>query len=292
MHFQLPVSALLEAHLCAAARELEAVSDQPRDEAEWLLAELLGISRSALLFHDLALTAALEHCYAQWLSRRAAGEPFAYVTGTQPFRRLTLHVTPDVLIPRADTEHLVLWALELLQQTPAASRVLDACTGSGCVALALADEAPGHVVWASDCSAAALKLAQANAARLQLPVQFVLADALCLPPATPRFHLITANPPYIAERDAHLPALHHEPMLALVSGPDGLSLLRRLIAEAPAWLQPQGWLLLEHGYDQAASVRDLLRAQGFAHVQTRRDYGGNERVSGGQWPAVSGSNDD
>lgn len=276
----------MEALLRAAAQQLEAVCEQPRDEAEWLLAELLGIGRSALRIHDASLTPEQRARYDEWLRRRAGGEPFAYVTGTQPFRRLTLHVTPDVLIPRADTEHLVDWALQILGLQPAPARVLDACTGSGCVALALADEAPGHGISASDCSAVALTVAQANATRLQLPVQFLLADALELPPATPRFDLITANPPYIAEHDTHLPALHHEPALALVSGPDGLTLLRRLIQQAPSGLQPEGWLLLEHGYDQGERVRALLHAQGFSKVETRRDYGGNERITGGCWSAT------
>ena len=280
------MSAVLEASLRAAARQLETVTEQPRDEAEWLLAELLGIGRSALRIHDADLTPAQQARYAVWLHRRASGEPFAYVTGTQPFRRLTLHVTPEVLIPRADTEHLVDWALQILSRQRAPARVIDACTGSGCIALALADEAPGHTVWASDCSAAALAVAEANAMRLKLPVQFVRADALDLPPATPHFDLITANPPYIAENDAHLPALQHEPALALVSGADGLTLLRRLIQQAPTWLQPGGWLLLEHGYDQGERVRDLLRDQGFSKVETRRDYGGNERITGGCWSAA------
>ncbi len=280
------MSAVLEPQLREAARQLEAVSEQPRDEAEWLLAELLGIGRGALRIHDDALTPRQQSRYTEWLQRRASGEPFAYVTGAQPFRRLNLHVTPDVLIPRADTEHLVDWALQILNRQTAPAQVLDACTGSGCVALALADEAPGHRISASDCSAAALTVAQANATQLQLPVQFVLADALELPPAMPRFDLITANPPYIAEHDTHLPALHHEPALALVSGSDGLTLLRRLIQQAPSRLQPEGWLLLEHGYDQGERVRALLRNQGFSKVETRRDYGGNERITGGCWSAA------
>ncbi len=287
MHFQLPVSEGLESQLQAATRQLAAVSGQPRDEAEWLLAELLGIDRSGL-GRSPAVSPGQQARYAEWVNRRAGGEPFAYVTGTQPFRRLTLHVTPDVLIPRADTEHLVEWALQILHRQPEAARVLDACTGSGCVALALADEAPLHTVIASDCSAAALAVARANALRLQLPVQCIAADALCLPVDTPPFRLITANPPYIAAHDAHLPALHHEPALALVSGADGLSLLRRLIEQAPAWLENQSWLLLEHGHDQGESVRTLLLAQGFVDVETRRDYGGNERVSGGRWGAPHG----
>ena len=282
------MSSGLSALLAAATRQLDAVCEQPRDEAEWLLAALLLTDRSRLRFRDEPLTAGQQTRYADWLARRAAGEPLAYVIGTQPFRRLMLHVTADVLIPRDDTGVLVDWALQILQAQPAATRVLDACTGSGCVALALADEAPGHDIIGSDCSAAALAIARANAMRLQLGARFIEADALALPTGTEPFQLITANPPYIAEGDPHLPALSHEPALALVSGPDGLSLLRRLVSEAPARLAAGGWLLLEHGYDQGEAVRGLLRQRGFAAVETRRDEGGNERVTGGQWSAAHG----
>lgn len=278
-------SAVLEGLLQEASVQLGKVTAQPRDEAEWLLAELLGLDRSDLRRVDQHLTAAQQQRFAEWLQRRANGEPFAYVTGTQPFRRLTIHVSPDVLVPRADTEHLVMWALQVLAAGPKPARVLDACTGSGCVALALAEEAPEHEIWASDCSPAALAVAKANAARLQLPLHCIQADGLRLPAATVRFALITANPPYIAEGDAHLPALQHEPTLALVSGADGLTLLRQLIAQAPACLLPGGWLLLEHGYDQGAAVRALFAAQGFEQIETRRDYGGNGRVTGACWPA-------
>lgn len=278
-------TAVFEELLQAAAVRLASVTAQPRDEAEWLLAELLGLGRSDLRRVDQPFTAAQQQRFAEWLQRRAEGEPFAYVTGTQPFRRLSVQVSADVLIPRADTEHLVAWGLQILAQCRAPAKVLDACTGSGCVALAIADEAPGHEIWASDCSLAALAVAKANAARLQLPVHCFHADGLSLPSPAMRFDLITANPPYIAEGDAHLPALQHEPTLALVSGADGLTLLRRLIAQAPACLQPSAWLLLEHGYDQGAAVRALFAAQGFERIETRRDYGGNERVTGACWPA-------
>ena len=259
MYLQLPLSALLD----DATRRLAAVTGNPRDEAEWLMAELLGIGRARLRLHE-ALNADQAIQYERWLQGREAGEPFAYLTGTQPFRRLTLRVTPDVLIPRADTETLVEWALALLKPMPSPARVLDACTGSGCVALALADEAAQHAIHASDCSPAALAVAQANGQRLGLPVQWLHANALDLPAGTAPFHLITANPPYIAEGDAHLPALSHEPKLALVSGVDGLDLIRRLVAEAPRWLHEGGWLLLEHGFDQGQRVRELLTAAGFA----------------------------
>ena len=278
----------MAALLTQAAMQLAAVTEQPRDEAEWLLAELLCVDRSRLRFFDEPLTPAQRTRYAEWLAQRAAGRPFAYITGTQPFRRLMLHVTPAVLIPRDDTGTLVQWALDLLKLYAPGAAVLDACTGSGCVALALADEAPQHRYMGSDVSVAALAVAQANAARLKLPVQWLRADGLRLRIQHAGFQLITANPPYIAEGDPHLPALRHEPTLALVSGADGLHLLRGLIEQAPARLLEGGWLLLEHGYDQAAAVRALLTARGFVDVETRRDEGGRERVSGGRRGAAHG----
>ncbi len=283
MYFQLPVSAVLQQTLLDAALQLASVSDAPRDEAEWLLCELLGVHRSDLRVVTVPPTPEQQARYEAWVARRAAGEPFAYITGNQPFRRLMLQVSPAVLIPRGDTEQLVSWALEILATHDGRARVLDACTGSGCVALALADEAPQHAIWASDCSPQALAVAQANALNLQLPVRFKQADGLSLPEGAPRFHLITANPPYIAEGDHHLADLGHEPALALVSGADGLTLLRQLILQAPNCLEADSWLLLEHGYNQGEAVRALLRERGFAEVSTRRDYGGNERISGGRW---------
>ena len=180
-------TAVFEALLQAAAVQLACVTAQPRDEAEWLLAELLGVDRSHLRRIEQPLTATQQQRFAEWLQRRVGGEPFAYVTGTQPFRRLVVQVNPDVLVPRADTEHLVMWALQVLATGPKPARVLDACTGSGCVALAMADEAPGHEIWASDCSPAALAVAKANAARLQLPLNCFHADGLSLPSSAMRF---------------------------------------------------------------------------------------------------------
>ena len=195
------------------------------------------------------------------------------------------------MIPRADTEHLVEWALERIAAWQAAGcadpRVWDVCTGSGCVALAIAEASPPTRLLASDISPAALAVARGNAVALGLSrVELIEADGLDWPTPAP-FELIVANPPYIAEDDPHLPALRHEPRLALVSGADGLDCLRRLIAQAPAQLRPDGWLLLEHGYDQGAAVRALLAAAGFDEVSSRRDYGGQERVSGGRWPGAA-----
>ncbi|ROH91197.1 peptide chain release factor N(5)-glutamine methyltransferase [Stagnimonas aquatica] len=283
---------MIEALLREATPQLAAVSESPRAEAERLLAEVLGSSRTRLAA-GLAAAPSAEQVrrYQQWLARRAAGEPYAYLSGQQPFRQIELQVNPAVLIPRADTEHLVDWALERIaawQATGcAAPQVWDVCTGSGCVALSIAEASPAARLLASDLSPAALAVARGNAEALGLSrVELVEADGLDWPTPVP-FELIVGNPPYIAEDDPHLPALRHEPRLALVSGPDGLDCLRRLIAQAPARLASGGWLLLEHGYDQGAAVRALLLAAGFVEVSSRRDYGGQERVSGGRWPGVA-----
>ena len=227
--------------------------------------------------------------------RRLQGEPLAYLSGSKEFFGLTLHVDARVLVPRPDTETLVDWALEALDAasaqvalaTPRPLRALDLGTGSGAIALALKATRPELQVVATDYSLDALAVAQANAQRLGLAIEFHQGSWLgALPPATPRLDLIVSNPPYIAARDSHLPALAHEPLQALVSGADGLDDLRLIIAQASACLQPGGWLLLEHGYDQAATVRELLEAACFEDVQSRKDLNGIERCSGGRTPAT------
>jgi release factor glutamine methyltransferase len=239
--------------------------------------------RAWLLAHDTELlNEAQQRLWDQALQRRLQGEPVAYITGRKDFFGLTLNVDARVLDPRPDTEILVEWALELLPSGQP-SRVLDLGTGSGAVALALQHQRPAARVTAVDASSDALTVAFANAQRLNLPVQCMLSHWMDAVPGP--FELIVSNPPYVAEGDPHLAALMHEPLHALTSGADGLDDIRQIIAQAPRRLVPGGWLLLEHGWDQAAPVQALLRDAGFVKVQSRRDLGEIERCTGGALPA-------
>jgi release factor glutamine methyltransferase len=213
------------------------------------------------------------------LQRRAAGEPLAYITGTKEFFGLPLHIDARVLDPRPDTETLVEWALELLPDAPDHS-VIDLGTGSGAIALALQHQRPHALVSAVDASTDALAVAQANAVRLRLPVHFIHSH--WFDEVAGVYDLIVSNPPYIRADDPHLAALEHEPLQALASGTDGLDDIRTLIAQAPAHLEPGGWLLLEHGYDQAKAVRELFAQAGWHKVQSRQDLAGIERCTGAQ----------
>ena len=238
--------------------------------------------RAWLLAHDTdELDAATLARLEALLQRRAAGEPLAYITGTKEFFGLPLQVDARVLDPRPDTETLVQWALELLEQR-LAPRVVDLGTGSGAIALALKAHHPQAEVLAVDASADALDVARANARALQLDVAF--AQGSWLEPVSGPFDLVVSNPPYIAAADPHLAALRHEPLSALASGADGLDDIRAIVAQSPARLAPGGWLLLEHGYDQADAVRTLLAHSGFAHAQSRCDLAGIARCTGAQWP--------
>ncbi|MGY8903804.1 MAG: peptide chain release factor N(5)-glutamine methyltransferase [Burkholderiales bacterium] len=260
-------------------------------DAQWLLLHALGkppTERAWLAAHAgdaVAPEQASAAAQAQALfTRRAAGEPLAYLVGQQAFYGLDLQVDRRVLIPRADTEVLVQWALDLLPALGVQPRVLDLGTGSGAVALAVQKNCPQAQVTALDASVDALAVAQANAARLDLPVTLLRGDWLA--EVGSKFELILANPPYIASGDAHLAALAHEPMQALVAGADGLADLRQITAQAPHCLSAGGWLLLEHGFEQAAAVSALLVQHGFTQVQSRCDLAGHGRCSGGQWPGL------
>lgn len=271
------------ARLAAASAWQDAASATPRRESEWLLAEALARDLTWLLtWPEHELTPEQQARADDWLARRCAGEPLAYLAGRREFWSLPLRVTPATLVPRPDTECLVEVALAWL---PAgmAQDVLDLGTGSGAIALALASERPHSRITAVDRSAEALAVARGNGEMLGLPVRWLASDWFAAL-AGERFHLIVSNPPYIAEDDPHLAALTHEPHTALVAADAGFADLRQLIAEAPTHLHPGGWLLLEHGFAQAAAVRALLAARGFTDAQSWQDYGGQDRVSGGRWP--------
>ncbi len=262
-----------------------------RLDAQLLLGRLLQQPRAWLIAHDdHALEPALAQDFMAQLAERARGVPLAYLLGEREFHGLMLRVTPDVLVPRPDTEVLVDWALELLaghdHDLPLADRstpttVADLGTGSGAIALALKHARPSALVCAVERSPAALAVAHANGQRLGLPVEWLQGDWFA-PLADRRFDLIVSNPPYIDGADAHLAALHAEPIAALTPGPDGLAALRVLARDAPPHLQSGGWLVLEHGHDQGAAVRSLLQAAGLERVQTRRDLGGQERCTAGR----------
>jgi release factor glutamine methyltransferase len=257
----------------------------PRLDAQLLLAAELGCTRAWLLAHDDApLDAAQAARVADALRRRADGVPLPYLTGRQDFCGLALAVGPGVLVPRPETEDLVRWALDGLAGH-AAPRVADLGTGSGAIALALKAACPAAAVTAVDASDAALAIARANGQRLDLAVDWRAGDWWA-PLEGLRFDLVVSNPPYVAAGDPHLPALRHEPASALVSGTDGLDDLRRIVAAAPAHLEPGGWLLLEHGHDQGTAVRRLLGAAGFIDVSTRQDLAGLDRCSGGRRPGA------
>lgn len=258
-----------------------------RLDAQLLLGHLLGRPRTWLIAHDGdTLPGALAAAYEALCARRAAGEPLAYLVGEREFHGLVLQVSPAVLVPRPDTETLVDWALELLAGSLAdrpAPQVADLGTGSGAIALAIRHRHPAGVVSAVDISEAALGMARANARHLGLAVEFH-AGAWFAPLAGRRFDLVLSNPPYIAEGDPHLAALQHEPAMALSSGSDGLDAIRAIVANAPAHLRPGGWLLLEHGWDQAEPVARLLEGAGFEAIATRRDLAGQPRCTGGRRP--------
>ncbi len=262
-------------------------SSSPRLDAELLLAHVLNRPRSFLrTWPEHVPTPDELQRYSQLMTRRRAGEPVAYLLGRQGFWNLDLQVAPSTLIPRADTETLVEAALDLA--LPAEAAVLDLGTGTGAIGLALAGERPGWHILGCDRIGDAVRLATSNATRLGAAnVRFVLSDWFSALDPSARFNLIVSNPPYIAEDDRHLGQgdVRFEPVSALVSGSDGLDDIRSIIEQAPAFLSASGWLLLEHGWDQAESVASLLNSRGFGDIFSRCDIGGHQRVTGGRWHA-------
>lgn len=266
---------------CADA--LLVASGLPRIEARALLESASGRDRAWLIGHgDEALPGAAVERFRQLVAERKAGRPLAYLLGEREFRGRPFGVDESVLIPRPETEGLVDWALEL-----PGPRVVDLGTGSGAIAISLALERPAWSVVAADASAAALATASANASRLDAgPIDWREGDWWAALPAGSQYDLVVSNPPYIAAGDEHLSRgdLPHEPAMALASGSAGLDAIRTIIAGAMQWLAPGGWLLLEHGHDQASAVADLMRAAGLVEVTARRDLAGLERLCGGRRP--------
>ncbi len=269
--------------LLAHARDLGV----ERLDAQVLLAHGLGQSRTWLRAHGehRADIAAVQR-FVSDCEHRLAGSPVAYLTGEREFYGLHLRITADVLDPRPDTEVLVDWALACLQgplSSVAQPRVADLGTGSGAVALAICQHAPHAHVLAVDNSPAALAVAVGNGQALGLAVEWRLGEWL-QPLNDKRGHLLVSNPPYICETDPHLAALRAEPRAALVAGADGLDALRHIVQAATGWLLPGGWLLLEHGYEQAEAVAGLLTCAGFMGIAHRHDLAGHLRCTGGCWP--------
>lgn len=256
-----------------------------RLDARLLLGAVLQRPRAWLIANDDTMLSE-EHLtsYRSFIGRRAKGEPVAYILGEKEFHGLTLRVAPGVLVPRPDTETLVDWAIELLRgplSMRGPAKVVDLGTGSGAVALAIRRAVPTANVTAVDASEAALDIARSNGERLGLDVAWHRSDWWAGLPAG-RFDLAVSNPPYVADGDPHLAALQHEPSSALVAGPDGLDDIRRIVAGAPDRLTEDGWLLLEHGHDQAAACAEILRTKGFSDVQSRADLAGILRCTGGR----------
>ncbi|QCT21646.1 peptide chain release factor N(5)-glutamine methyltransferase [Jejubacter calystegiae] len=260
-------------------------SDSPRRDAEILLGLVTGRSRTYLLaFGETRLSDAELDQLEQLLARRERGEPVAYLTGQREFWSLPLAVSPATLIPRPDSECLVEQGLARLPAEPC--RILDLGTGTGAIALALASERPDAAVTALELIPEAVALAHSNAQNLAIDNVTVLqSDWFSALESGQRFDLIVSNPPYIDAEDPHLSQgdVRYEPKSALVAADKGLADLQQLITEARYWLQPGGWLLLEHGWRQGEAVRELFNGAGYERVETHRDYGGNERLTAGQF---------
>lgn len=266
-----------------AASELSA-SESPKRDAEILLEFVTGKARTYLLaFGETQLSAEQEAQLATLLARRKTGEPVAHLVGEREFWSLPLYVSPATLIPRPDTECLVEQALSRLPAQ--ACRILDLGTGTGAIALALASERPDCEVTAVDVMPDAVALARRNVARLGFPNVTVLQSSWFSALDNRTFGMIVSNPPYIDEHDPHLTQgdVRFEPLTALVAANEGLADIVHIVTTSRQHLLPGGWLLVEHGWTQGDAVRDVFIAAGYRAVETCRDYGGNDRLTLGEW---------
>ena len=269
-----------------AARSLLGHSDSPRLDAELLLGKILGLPRSGLIARGSESVAVeCEQKYASLIEQRLRGVPIAYLTGTREFWSLALRVTPAVLVPRPETEILVELALQrvpMQQASPSVDRahsILDLGTGSGAIALAIASERPGARVTGVDISPAALEVASQNSRDLGLAHIDWRLGSWFAPVPGERFDVIVANPPYVAAADPALEHLREEPAIALCGGPTGLEALSAIAGAAATHLHTHGWLILEHGSDQAPDVARLLERHGFTQVRSHLDFSGKPRVT-------------
>lgn len=253
-------------------------------EAQLLLQSVLNVNRAWLIAHENdALQPSIHEAYRALINRRINGEPIAYILGAREFYGLNLKVTPDTLIPRPDTETLVDAALEKISPQEK-SHILDLGTGTGAIALVIAKHRPQALVIAADASQAALDIAIENAKSLKISNVKILQSDWFSAIQNEKFNLIISNPPYIEADDAHLKQgdLRFEPISALASGADGLDDIRTIISQAKNYLNPHGYLLLEHGYNQAEVVTNLMKDAGFCEIETIKDLGGNDRVTLGK----------
>ncbi|MBW5802973.1 peptide chain release factor N(5)-glutamine methyltransferase [Coxiella endosymbiont of Ornithodoros amblus] len=260
------------------SQKLTTISKTPRLDAELLLEYILKKSRADLFaYPEIQLISSQQKTLSAYVKRRLKGEPIAYILGQKEFWSLNLKVISDVLIPRPETEMLVEWILKNLPKD-AKLRIADLGTGSGAVALAIAVERPYWTIDASDNSQTALKIAEINAKQHEIKNCNFYHGEWCQ--ALPRrdYHAIVGNPPYISDNDQHLQQLKHEPREALAAGSDGLSAIKIIIHEARSYLVDGGWLLLEHGYDQAEKIMTLLQAAGYREIADRRDLAGLSRM--------------
>ncbi len=272
--------------------EQQQISDSPKLDAELLLAHCLQKNRTYLYtWPEKTLTENEQACFDKQLQQRLCGHPIAHLTGEREFWGLNLKVTADTLIPRPDTEILIETALDKLHQSDnsaaqnaQACRMLDLGTGTGAIALALKAEFPQCQVYALDFSLGALEVAKHNAQTQQLAIEFLHSSWFEQLDPNLKFQLIVSNPPYIEEQDPHLTEgdVRFEPITALTSGTDGLDDLKIIIQQAWSFLQDAGWLMVEHGYNQADQVATLFKLQGYQQVQTLQDYGNNPRITIGQ----------